>query len=68
MFVLSKRVLLLREFTGIFFERCNGSGALVLSPGGGQVQIYIDGLRMTGRTGNAGKDPLTPNSARSCGW
>jgi Carboxypeptidase regulatory-like domain/TonB-dependent Receptor Plug Domain len=35
---------------GIQAAKCNGGGNLVLSPGGGKVQIYIDGLRMTGRT------------------
>ena len=34
---------------GIVFARCNDAGALALSPGGGKVQIYIDGHRMTGR-------------------
>jgi Carboxypeptidase regulatory-like domain/TonB-dependent Receptor Plug Domain len=44
---------------GITFERCNGSGALLLSPGGGKVQIYIDGYRMTGRAGSAAPgDPI----------
>lgn len=34
---------------GLQFARCNEGGARALSPGGGKVQIYIDGLRMTGR-------------------
>lgn len=34
---------------GIQFARCNEGGNLALSPQGGKVQIYIDGLRMTGR-------------------
>ncbi|CAN5158318.1 hypothetical protein BH09GEM1_BH09GEM1_31870 [soil metagenome] len=35
--------------TGIKFARCNEGGQLMLSRGGGKVQIWIDGLRMTGR-------------------
>jgi hypothetical protein len=34
---------------GVQFARCNEGGQRALSPGGGKVQIYIDGLRMTGR-------------------
>jgi len=34
---------------GVQFARCNEGGALLLSPEAGKVQIYIDGLRMTGR-------------------
>ena len=37
------------NFNGIQFARCNEGGNLALSPGGGKVHIYIDGLRMTGR-------------------
>lgn len=37
------------EAHGIQFAKCNEGGNLALSPGGGKVQIYIDGLRMTGR-------------------
>ena len=37
------------NFNGIQFARCNDGGNLALSPGGGKVHIYIDGLRMTGR-------------------
>ena len=35
--------------TGIKFARCNEGGQLALSRVGGKVQIWIDGLRMTGR-------------------
>lgn len=41
---------------GLQFARCNEGGARALSPGGGKVQIYIDGLRMTGRTGTLRTD------------
>lgn len=34
---------------GIQFAKCNEGGNLALGSGGGKVQIYIDGLRMTGR-------------------
>lgn len=34
---------------GLQFAKCNEGGARALSSGGGKVQIYIDGLRMTGR-------------------
>lgn len=35
--------------TGIKFARCNEGGQMALSHGGGKVQIWIDGQRMTGR-------------------
>lgn len=35
---------------GIQFAKCNEAGNLAISKGGGKLQIYIDGLRMTGRT------------------
>lgn len=38
---------------GIKFARCNEGGQMALSSGGGKVQIWIDGLRMTGRIGPA---------------
>ncbi len=44
------------NFQGIQFARCNEGGALVLSPGGGKVQIYIDGFRMTGRVRPVGEE------------
>ena len=40
------------NMSGIQFAKCNEGGNLALGPGGGKVQIYIDGLRMTGRTQN----------------
>jgi hypothetical protein len=44
---------------GIQFAKCNEGGNLVLSPQGGKVQIYIDGLRMTGRSAPIReKDPI----------
>ena len=38
---------------GIYFARCNEGFALALSPQAGKVQIWIDGLRMTGRVGKS---------------
>ncbi len=35
--------------SGIKFARCNEAGQLAFSARGGKVQIWIDGLRMTGR-------------------
>ena len=37
---------------GIKFARCNEGGQMALSRDGGKVQIWIDGLRMTGRFAN----------------
>lgn len=37
---------------GIKFARCNEGGQMALSSGGGKVQIWIDGNRMTGRLAN----------------
>ena len=34
---------------GIKFAKCNEAGNLAISSGGGKLQIYVDGLRMTGR-------------------
>jgi hypothetical protein len=40
------------EKKGVQFAKCNEGGNLALGAGGGKVQIYIDGLRMTGREPN----------------
>ncbi len=40
---------------GIWFARCNEGGNRALSAGAGKLQIYIDGLRMTGRTAPIGE-------------
>ena len=43
---------------GLHFAKCEAGGAYALVPGGGRgntgVQIYIDGVRMTGRISTAG--------------
>ena len=45
---------------GLQFAKCNEGGARSLWRGGGKVQIYIDGLRMTGRMPNrpTSEDPV----------
>ena len=42
---------------GILFAKCNSPANLFLGKDGGKLQIYIDGLRMTGR------DPWSPVAA-----
>ena len=54
--VLMRAPTLRVNFQGIQFARCNEGGSLALSRGGGKVQIYIDGLRMTGRITLVGED------------
>lgn len=48
---------------GIQFAKCNEGGNLALSRDGGKVQIYIDGLRMTGRTSPLDTRTKTPVAA-----
>ena len=48
---------------GLQFAKCNEGGARALSRSGGKVQIYIDGLRMTGRTQANRPTPEDPEVA-----